>query len=196
MLTRMDIFSEGFLGDALVMDKRFTALGDALVKNGKIMLEEEKMALEIVKNVAAIVTAIEEQVAETRNNLNYAYAYDNNYDDYDYDYSDYDFDLDWRMVDRIEQWEKVEIEEGKVRDEEGGQVKIQEKEEVLQEVESSRKRKREEVEEEVEGKRNAKRFCGWKTWVADIVTSWFTFNIGYFVHLYNGLSDVFVRCAT
>ena len=195
MLSRMDIFSEGFLGDALVMDKRFTALGDALVKNGKIMLEEEKMALEIVKNVAAIVTAIEEQVAETRNNLNYAYAYDSNYDDYNYDYSDYDFDLDWRMADRIEQWEKVEIEEGKVRDEEGGQVKIQEKEEVLQEVESSRKRKREEEEdEEVEGKRNAKRFCSWRTWVTDIVTSWF--NFGYFVQIYNGLSGVFVRRAT
>merc|ERR1712112_639384 len=75
-------------------------------------------------------------------------------------------------------------------------------------VESNRKRKREEEEDEEEGKRNAKRFCDWRSWVVDIFTSFnmvdinmvdiFTswFNIGYFVHLYNGLSDIFVRRAT
>ena len=94
--------------------------------------------------------------------------------------------------------EKDQMAEGKVRDEEEEQVKMQqEKKEEDEGVESSRKRKREEEEdEEVEGKRNAKRFCSWRTWVADIVTSWFNFNLGYFVHLYNGLSGVFVRRAT
>ena len=80
--------------------------------------------------------------------------------------------------------EKDEMKGGKGEDEE-------------EEMESSsRKRKREEEEEEVEGKRSAKRFCGWRTWVADIFTSWFNFNFGYFVELYNGLSDVFVHRTT
>merc|ERR1719342_1260524 len=59
--------------------------------------------------------------------------------------------------------EKDEMKGGKGEDEE-------------EEMESSsRKRKR----EEVEGKRSAKRFCGWRTWVADVFTTWFNFNFGY-----------------
>ena len=57
---------------------------------------------------------------------------------------------------------------------------------------SSRKRKREEEDDEVDGN-TAKRFCSWRTWMADIFSSWFSFNFEYFVELYNGLSDVFVR---
>ena len=85
-----------------------------------------------------------------------------------------------------------EKEKAKVED------KQEEKELKMQEegVESNRKRKREEEEEEEdgEGKRNAKRFCDWRSWVVNIFTSWF--NFGYFVHLYNGLSDVLVRRTT
>ena len=66
-------------------------------------------------------------------------------------------------------------------------VKIQE-----EGKDSSRKRKREEEDDEVDGN-TAKRFCSWRTWVADIFSSWFSFNFEYFVELYNGLSDVFVR---
>ena len=87
---------------------------------------------------------------------------------------------------------KDKMEKDEVRDEEEEQVKMQENEE--EKESSSRKRKREEEEEEVEGKRSAKRFCGsWRTWMAELFTSWFNFNFGYFVELYNGLSDVFVR---
>ena len=67
------------------------------------------------------------------------------------------------------------------------EVKIQE-----EGKDSSRKRKREEEDEEVDGN-TAKRFCSWRTWMADIFSSWFSFNFEYFVELYNGLSDVFVR---
>ena len=67
------------------------------------------------------------------------------------------------------------------------EVKIQE-----EGKDSSRKRKREEEDDEVDGNR-AKRFCSWRTWMADIFSSWFSFNFEYFVELYNGLSDVFVR---
>ena len=67
------------------------------------------------------------------------------------------------------------------------EVKIQE-----EGKDSSRKRKREEEDDEVDGN-TAKRFCSWRTWVADIFSSWFSFNFEYFVELYNGLSDVFVR---
>ena len=66
-------------------------------------------------------------------------------------------------------------------------VKIQE-----EGKDSSRKRKREEEDDEVDGN-TAKRFCSWRTWMADIFSSWFSFNFEYFVELYNGLSDVFVR---
>ena len=69
------------------------------------------------------------------------------------------------------------------------EVKIQEEGEGK---DSSRKRKREEEDDEVDGN-TAKRFCSWRTWVADIFSSWFSFNFEYFVELYNGLSDVFVR---
>ena len=67
------------------------------------------------------------------------------------------------------------------------EVKIQE-----EGKDSSRKRKREEEDDEVDGN-TAKRFCSWRTWVVDIFSSWFSFNFEYFVELYNGLSDVFVR---
>ena len=57
---------------------------------------------------------------------------------------------------------------------------------------SNRKRKREE-EEEVEDNNKAKRFCGWRTWMTDVFNSWFNIDFGYFVHLYSGFSDMFVR---
>ena len=57
---------------------------------------------------------------------------------------------------------------------------------------SNRKRKREE-EEVVEDNNKAKRFCGWRTWMTDVFNSWFNINFGYFVHLYSGFSDMFVR---
>ena len=57
---------------------------------------------------------------------------------------------------------------------------------------SNRKRKRE-VEEEVEDNNKAKRFCGWRTWMTDVFNSWFNIDFGYFVHLYSGFSDMFVR---
>ena len=67
-------------------------------------------------------------------------------------------------------------------------------EELIEEVKRKRKRKREvEEEEEVEDNNKAKRFCGWRTWMTDVFNSWFNIDFGYFVHLYSGFSDLFVR---
>ena len=67
-------------------------------------------------------------------------------------------------------------------------------EELIEGEGSKRKRKREgEEEEEVEDNNKAKRFCGWRTWMTDVFNSWFNIDFGYFVHLYSGFSDLFVR---
>ena len=65
--------------------------------------------------------------------------------------------------------------------------------ELIEGEKSKRKRKREEEEEEVEDNNKAKRFCGWRTWMTDVFNSWFNIDFGYFVHLYSGFSDMFVR---
>ena len=67
-------------------------------------------------------------------------------------------------------------------------------EELIEGEKSTRKRKREvEGEEEEEDNNKAKRFCSWRTWMTDVFNSWFNIDFGYFVHLYSGFSDLFVR---